>query len=60
MTVKFFDNAAMIAPTVKKVKATKTKGFRPKMCENELKLGWKTVEVKRNDVPAQNASMAVP
>jgi hypothetical protein len=35
MTVKLFETAAMIAPTVKKVKATNTKGFRPKIWENE-------------------------
>jgi len=35
MSVKLFDNAAMIAPTVKKVKATKTKGLRPKIWEKE-------------------------
>jgi len=35
MTVKLLDTAAMIAPTAKKVKATKTKGFRPKICEKE-------------------------
>jgi hypothetical protein len=35
MSVKLFDNAAIIAPTVKNVKAMKTKGFRPKIWENE-------------------------
>lgn len=34
--------------------------LRPKMCEKEPRTGWKTVEVKRNDVPDQNASMADP
>jgi hypothetical protein len=35
MTAKFLETAAMIAPTEKKVKATKTKGLRPKIWEKE-------------------------
>jgi len=35
MMVKLLDTDAMIAPTANKVKATKTKGFRPKMWEKE-------------------------
>ena len=30
------------------------------MWEKDPRTGWKTVEVRRNDVPAQNASMAEP
>lgn len=52
--------AATMAPMVKKTRATMTKGLRPKMCENDAKFGWKTVEVSKKDVPAQKASMAVP
>jgi hypothetical protein len=29
------------------------------MCEKEAHDGWKTVDVRRNDVPAQKASIAV-
>lgn len=34
--------------------------LRPKMWEKDPRIGWKTVDVKRNDVPLQNASMAEP
>jgi hypothetical protein len=60
MTVKLFATAATMAPTEKKAKETNTIGLRPKMCENEAKFGWKTVDVRRNDVPDQNASIAEP
>jgi len=30
------------------------------MWEKEAHVGWNTVEVRRNDVPAQNAWIAVP
>lgn len=36
---KSFDRAATMAPMRKKTRATITIGFRPKMCENEAKLG---------------------
>lgn len=35
-------------------------GLRPKMLESEPVMGWKTVEVRRKEVPAQKASIAVP
>ncbi len=38
-TVKSRANAAMMVPAVKKVKASKTIGLRPKMCEKDAKLG---------------------
>jgi hypothetical protein len=51
---------AMMAPTVKIVKATRRTGFRPIIWEKEAHDGWKTVDARRNDVPAQKASIAVP
>jgi hypothetical protein len=30
------------------------------MCEKEPITGWNTVDVRRNEVPDQNASSAVP
>jgi hypothetical protein len=51
---------AMIVPIVKITMDTSSTGFRPMICENEAHDGWKTVEVRRNEVPAQKASIAVP
>jgi hypothetical protein len=48
------------APAVKKTSARIRSGLRPKACERLAKLGWKTVERRRKEVPAQKASMAVP
>ena len=36
------------------------RGFLPKMSLREPMTGWKTVEVRRKDVPDQKASIAVP
>lgn len=44
----------------KNERIARTKGLRPKIWESEAKLGWKTVEVRRKEVPDQKASMAVP
>ena len=52
--------AAAIEPTVKNVSAIKIKAFRPKILENDANAGWNTVEQRRKDVPAQNASTADP
>lgn len=30
------------------------------MCENDPRTGWKIVDVNRNEVPLQNASIADP
>jgi hypothetical protein len=57
---KFFAVAAMIAPTPKMVRLTKIIGFRPKIELKFPRTGWKTVLVRRKDVPDQNASIAVP
>ncbi len=57
---KSLARAATRAPIRKKIRPTITIGLRPKMCENEAKLGWKIVEHRRKDVPDQNASIAVP
>ncbi len=57
---KFFETPATIAPTRKKTRATMMTCLRPKMCEKLAKLGWKMVEHSRKEVPAQNASIAVP
>lgn len=40
--------------------ATSSTGLRPMMWDKEAHVGWKTVDVRRKEVPAQNASMAVP
>lgn len=49
-----------MAPAVKKTRATRMRALRPKMSERAAKVGWKTVEVRRKEVPDQKASMAVP
>lgn len=49
-----------MVPTVKIVMDAKRTGLRPIMCEKEAQDGWKTVDVRRNDVPAQKASIALP
>lgn len=36
------------------------RGLRPNECDKLTKFGWKMVERRRNEVPAQNASTAVP
>jgi hypothetical protein len=51
---------AMIVPIVKMTRAQRRTGLRPKMWLKEAQLGWKTVDVRRKEVPAQKASMAVP
>lgn len=60
MTVKLSATAATIEPARKKPRLMYIRVLRPNMCEKEPSTGWKTVDVKRNDVPDQNASMAVP
>lgn len=49
----------MIVPAAKIPIDTRSTGLRPIMCEKEAHDGWKTVDVRRNDVPAQKASIAV-
>ncbi len=58
--VKFFDTAQTMEPTVKKVRAKRRRGRRPQRWEKATQLGCQTVEVRRNEVPAQNASIALP
>ena len=41
-------------------KAVVRTDLRPMMCEKEAHAGWKTVEVRRKDVPVQKSWMAVP
>lgn len=60
ITVKLPATAAMIDPAKKKPRLMYIKVLRPNMCENDPSTGWKTVDVKRNDVPDQKASMAEP
>jgi hypothetical protein len=50
---------AMTVPTVKSSNAVSRTDFRPIICEKDAHEGWKTVDVKRNDVPHQKAWMAV-
>jgi hypothetical protein len=45
----------MMAPIVNKKRAVKSTGLRPIICEKEAHDGWNTVEVRRNEVPAQKA-----
>lgn len=60
ITVKLSATLATMAPAVKKTNATRISALRPKMSEREAKLGWKTVDVRRKDVPDQKASIALP
>jgi len=50
----------MMAPIVNNKRAAKSTGLRPMTWEKEAHDGWNTVEVRRNEVPAQNAWTAVP
>ena len=50
----------MMAPRVNKVRVKRRMGLRPRRVEREDWTGWKTVEERRKDVPAQKASMALP
>jgi hypothetical protein len=58
--VKSLATEQITVPTKKSVRAVSTSGRRPKMPDSEAKLGWKTVEERRNEVPLQKASIAVP
>ena len=49
--MKLLARAAIIAPSVKRLSASKRTGFLPKIWENDAHDGWKTVDVRRNDVP---------
>jgi hypothetical protein len=60
ITVKFFEIPQRIAPSVKRKSATRRSALRPKRSDRERKFGWQTVEARRNDVPVQRASIAVP
>jgi hypothetical protein len=60
MTVKLLAVAAATAPIRKSVSEKKIKGLRPKMCEKDPRTGWKIVDVRRNEVPDQKASIADP
>jgi hypothetical protein len=58
--VKDIETPHMRAPAVKKTSARMRSGLRPNACDKLTKFGWKRVERRRNEVPAQNASTAVP
>ena len=58
-TTELLATAATIAPAVNKMVADKRMGLRPKLCEREAKVGWKTVLASKKDVPHQKASIAV-
>jgi hypothetical protein len=60
ISVKLWETPHMIAPAAKKVNAANKAALRPNECEKETNVGWKTVDVRRNEVPAQKASIAVP
>src|ERR1700712_3736066 len=75
-SVKLLAAEAVIAPTVKSPRANKRTGVLPNIWDKEAHVGWKTVDVRRNDVPVlihklagtkdaqygtyQNASIADP
>jgi hypothetical protein len=40
--------------------AKRIRGLRPRVWEREAKVGWKTVEESRNEVPHQKADRASP
>ena len=58
--VKFLATAQTMEPTVKKVRARRRRGRRPHRWEKATQFGCQTVEVRRNEVPAQKASIALP
>ena len=58
--VIFWASAQTIAPTVNMTRAMSRRGLRPKRCESEAKVGWKTVEQRRKEVPHQKAAMGLP
>ena len=60
ITVKLFARAAIIDPARKNARLTYIKVLRPKIWEKDPMTGWKTVDVSRNDVPDQKASIAEP
>lgn len=45
---------------VNRARVTRRTGLRPRRAEREAWVGWKTVEERRKEVPAQKASMALP
>lgn len=59
-TAELLATEAMMAPIVNNKRAAKSTGLRPMIWEKEAHDGWNTVEVRRNEVPAQNVSTAVP
>jgi len=58
--VKSFAIEQTMDPTVNMITATTNTDFRSMMWEKEAHVGWKTVDVRRNDVPAQKAWIVVP
>jgi hypothetical protein len=52
--------AARIDPMLKVDTARRRISFRPKMSDAREKIGWNTQDARRNEVPAQKASVAVP
>lgn len=58
--VKFFDNAQTMEPTVEKVRATRRGGRRPHRWDKATKFGCQTIEVRRNEVRTQKASIVLP
>jgi hypothetical protein len=59
-TAELLATEEMTAPIVNNPRAANRTGLRPMMWEKDAHDGWNTVEVRRNDVPAQKASTAVP
>ena len=50
----------MMEPMVKKVMAMRRRARRPQLWEKATKLGCQTIEVRRKEVPAQKAWIALP
>jgi hypothetical protein len=58
--VKFCETAERMVPSVKDATAVRRTSLRPKMSDEREKIGWKTHDATRKDVPVQKASVAVP
>lgn len=58
--VKFLAMPAIMTPMKNNANEVMITGIRPKIWLKEAKLGWKTVDDSKKDVPAQKASSAEP
>lgn len=56
--MKFWATATRMDPTVNKISGRMIRYLCPNVFDSDPKVNWKTVLVSKNEVPAQNASMA--